>query len=403
MEQSAYAVTCENIRSIPKCAQLRMLAGESGASRHIRWVHYVEEPSYIQFLKGGELVLTTGLLLRDRETFLDFISQLHSRNIAGVVINEPPTGEIPYLEDIRSLGDRLGLCIFSLPFQCRFVDLMQSITRQIFLNQQQRHDLDTMLFSLFFDAASPYQHGAEALAKHGFHPGTHRCCFVISFRGKDGAAVELRQMASQVYERLRAVRRGRKMLYLLHGNELLGMFAVKEEETAETALGCCRDVHKELSAAFPGVALFAGTGDLAVGFSSLREEMESVRAAASLAAGLGLPLLESRRCGLFRILSGVQRPELLKGLSEGVLAPLLDYDEKRGGELVKTLHRYLMNSGSLQATADELFIHYNTLRHRLRTIEELLGQDLSSYHTIFELMLAFLIRRYLDESGEINE
>ena len=396
VEQSGYAVTCENIKKLPGCARLRIIAGAAGAFRQIRWVHYVEEPSYIQFLKGGELVLTTGLLLRDREMFLGFIRQLKSKQIAGIVINEPPEGAIPYLEDIRRLCDELELCVFSLPFHCRFADIMQSITRQIFLNQQRKHDLDTMLFSLFFDPASPYLHGSDRLNDLGQQ---HRhCCFALVFSGKSGSAVEPRALSGHIQERLHLCRRrlGRNMLCLLHGKELLGFFAMKEGEAAEAALTFCGEIRKAVAEAVPGIRVFAGVGEIGEGLSTVRDEMEVARRVASLAAGQEIPVLESRKCGLFRVLDQVQRPETVEELLTGVLKPLADHDAKRGGELVKTLQRYLINNGSLQKTADDLFIHYNTLRHRLRTVETLLGQDLSDYNAIFELKLAFLARQYLD-------
>lgn len=396
MEQSSYAVTCENIKKLPGCARLRIIAGAAGAFRQIRWVHYVEEPSYIQFLKGGELVLTTGLLLHDREIFLHFIRRLKSKNVSGIVINESPEGDIPYLEDIRKLCDELELCVFSLPFHCRFADIMQSITRQIFLNQQHKHDLDTMLFSLFFDPASPYLHGSDRLNDLGFQ--RRHCCFALVFCGKSGSTVELRPLAGQIHEGMRLFRQrsGRNILYLLHEKELLGFFTVKDGETLGAMRSFGEEVWKTAAEAVPGMKVFAGVGEIGEGLSTVRDEMDIARRVASLAAGMETPVLESRRCGLLRVLDHVERPEMVEDLLAGPLKPLIDHDVKRGGELVKTLRRYLINSGSLQKTADDLFIHYNTLRHRLRTIETLLGQDLSDYDAIFELKLAFLARQYLD-------
>ena len=283
MEQSSYAVTCENIKKLPGCARLRIIAGAAGAFRQIRWVHYVEEPSYIQFLKGGELVLTTGLLLHDREIFLHFIRQLKSKNVSGIVINESPEGDIPYLEDIRKLCDELELCVFSLPFHCRFADIMQSITRQIFLNQQHKHDLDTMLFSLFFDPASPYLHGSDRLNDLGFQ--RRHCCFALVFCGKSGGTVELRPLAGQIHERMRLFRQrsGRNILYLLHGKELaeylisnIGVFCSRRARDF-------RDRQKVLSISAHGrvqhLSKRSGCRGMPAGHVSARVERRAARAA----------------------------------------------------------------------------------------------------------------------------
>ena len=55
---------------------------------------------------------------------------------------------------------------------------------------------------------------------------------------------------------------------------------------------------------------------------------------------------------------------------------LAGYDKERNTELVKTLETYLDHGGSLVDTAEILFIHRNTLLHRLERIGELCGLDL---------------------------
>jgi DNA-binding PucR family transcriptional regulator len=55
---------------------------------------------------------------------------------------------------------------------------------------------------------------------------------------------------------------------------------------------------------------------------------------------------------------------------------LAAYDEKRATELVKTLESYLDHGSSLVDTAQALYIHRNTLLHRLERIEQLCPVDL---------------------------
>lgn len=55
---------------------------------------------------------------------------------------------------------------------------------------------------------------------------------------------------------------------------------------------------------------------------------------------------------------------------------LATYDQERNTELVKTLETYLDQGGSLVDAAERLFIHRNTLLHRLERINELCNLDL---------------------------
>lgn len=57
------------------------------------------------------------------------------------------------------------------------------------------------------------------------------------------------------------------------------------------------------------------------------------------------------------------------------LGPLLDYDSRRGTQLVPTAWTFLENDGSMAAAASALHIHANTLRQRLDRIDSVLGES----------------------------
>ena len=48
----------------------RVVAGEESLDRLVRWVHAIELPDAARLLRGGELVLTTGIALPDEEELL---------------------------------------------------------------------------------------------------------------------------------------------------------------------------------------------------------------------------------------------------------------------------------------------------------------------------------------------
>jgi DNA-binding PucR family transcriptional regulator len=92
--------------------------------------------------------------------------------------------------------------------------------------------------------------------------------------------------------------------------------------------------------------------------------------------------------GVYRILAEV---EDLKGIERFVqdwLGLLLNYDAKKGSELVTTLSRYLECGGSYDATAKALSVHRSTLKYRLQRIREISGHDLACPDTHFNLQLA---------------
>ncbi|WP_104815772.1 helix-turn-helix domain-containing protein [Kitasatospora sp. MMS16-BH015] len=74
------------------------------------------------------------------------------------------------------------------------------------------------------------------------------------------------------------------------------------------------------------------------------------------------------------------------------LGPLLDYDRRRGTELVRTLRAYFDCGGSLTRAKDELHVHVNTVVQRLDRVETLLGPDWNRPEQALELQLALRLQ-----------
>jgi sugar diacid utilization regulator len=97
---------------------------------------------------------------------------------------------------------------------------------------------------------------------------------------------------------------------------------------------------------------------------------------------------EFDRLGVYRLLADVGEPRSVERFVREWLGELLDYDARKGSELVETLSRYLECGRSYEATTSVLAIHRSTLKYRLRRIREISGHDLGDPDTYFNLQLA---------------
>ncbi|WP_199839636.1 helix-turn-helix domain-containing protein, partial [Streptomyces sp. XY431] len=82
----------------------------------------------------------------------------------------------------------------------------------------------------------------------------------------------------------------------------------------------------------------------------------------------------------------------VSGFVGATLGPLLDYDARRGTELVRTLRAYFDCGGSLTRAKDELHVHVNTVVQRLDRVEVLLGRDWNGPERSLELQLALRLQ-----------
>jgi PucR C-terminal helix-turn-helix domain len=79
--------------------------------------------------------------------------------------------------------------------------------------------------------------------------------------------------------------------------------------------------------------------------------------------------------------------EILRRIIDPVLA-----HGKTGATLIDTVSRYLENDGRLELTAEQMFMHVNTVRYRLRRFEELTGMNLRHVDDLVQIWWA--LRRH---------
>jgi DNA-binding PucR family transcriptional regulator len=77
------------------------------------------------------------------------------------------------------------------------------------------------------------------------------------------------------------------------------------------------------------------------------------------------------------------------------LDKIIKYDNANGTFLEETLLTYYMNGFNTVRAAEALYIHRNSLLHRLEKIEELLDIKLTDYMEYLDLINSILVKRFM--------
>ena len=135
-----------------------------------------------------------------------------------------------------------------------------------------------------------------------------------------------------------------------------------------------------------------GTSGGAAGWTvaGVGRHLAQARQARQVAAllGSGVRVVDAAGLGSVELLLATAPAEARKAFRDSLLSPLLDYDADHGTELVRTLRVFLDCSGSWTKAAEAMFVHVNSLRYRMRRVEELTGRDLGSLADQAALLLA---------------
>lgn len=108
-------------------SKTRLVAGASGLNREVRWAHIVDMPDVLQWVRPGQLLLTTGYAWsRDDDSQRELVRALAEQNLAGVGLAVPrffthfPTA-------FRDEADRLGLPLIEIPWEIPFSQITEEL------------------------------------------------------------------------------------------------------------------------------------------------------------------------------------------------------------------------------------------------------------------------------------
>ncbi|MEK4425804.1 helix-turn-helix domain-containing protein [Solibacillus sp. FSL K6-1523] len=107
------------------------------------------------------------------------------------------------------------------------------------------------------------------------------------------------------------------------------------------------------------------------------------------------PVVHYDDLGILGVLFNAEDPESMKIFMNKHLQPIIEYDQKNNSDLIRTLQIYLDNESVIQVSAEQLHVHYNTLRYRLNRIEEILNMDLSNPYNRLNIQISLLIAQLL--------
>ena len=107
----------------------RVVAGAAGLDRVVRWVHVTELVDVGTILRGGELVLSTGIAWpEDRDRLADFVADLAKLGAAGLVLElgrRYTDSSLP--KALLAAAEKHSLPVITLALDTRFVSITEAV------------------------------------------------------------------------------------------------------------------------------------------------------------------------------------------------------------------------------------------------------------------------------------
>lgn len=366
-------------------ASVRLLAGQGGFSRPIDEVGILDY-ELVPGLKSryqrtnfyeGQLVLSTFLYARDNPyLIIDAVKYLVSVGASALVIKNVFRLEIPdaalRFANARNLpvllvtDDRFYFDEVILEVGLRVHELVQSAfaQREIDALLDERDDQSAVL--------------AHAQRLNPSFDDELAALYVLSDGGLDrSAALERLQGMAGVRDLICGFDQG--ILAVITADPLTA-------QQVERAFGLLQERLLDVED-----VLCIGVSEIHQGISSLALVILEAIHAARIAELKSQPAVSYRDLGTLRALLPHATSPAMRSFERQVMEPLRDFDTEHTASLEHTLTVFLESDRSLARTAEALGTHPNTIRYRMKQIQQVTGLDWQRPQDMEQLSLAHAI------------
>ena len=369
--------------------RIELRGGAGGLDNMVNWVHLLENLHTVDFIRGSELILTTGMVSRQmgvEKWLTEFISALSKNGACGLVVNVGKHID-PLPECAISLCDELRFPIFTIPWEIHLVDIVRDFCNRIFESDQNEESVTKAFMRAIFSPTDREGY-VEFLKARGYRPDGLYRVFIIREKTPTPQSKEWTERFDTIL-RNRLNRENKSYHLFRHEEKLVGIFpdvAGMDEASAITDILCgLFDQH------FPGKDLRIGVGPAVQEIGLLEKTYRRAILALRFAGRSGNRSALFETMGLYRMLLSTDDTDLLREMLDENLGRLISYDEKNKSDNMEILRLYIQSNFSVQQVGQQTYMHRNTINYRVRKIKEILGTDLESMDEKLKCLLAFYI------------
>ena len=365
--------------------EMKFLAGKNGWANSISWVHLLEDTTIIQNFWGKEVAVTTGLGFPEKEDWMRLARKLNRYHASGLIINVGQyIREIP--EELMAYCDENDLPLLTVPWEVRLSDMIKDFSIRVFVQDNTDEQIATALIAAIETPDNQTAYRRE-LWQYFDVDGSFQV-LLLTCEGLDAMdMVERRKLSYRIQVYLEDITHNASFFYY-NSDFVLVANAVPEETLYQLIEGAIKRGEKRM----PERKLRVGIGSKCMDISRLSVSYRRAKAAVQMAMAQKRQVVKFDDGGLYRLLYMVEDTGVLQEIETECLAALEEYDRKYNAGYVETLQSYLKHNGSIQAVAEELYTHRNTVLYRLGNIRKVLGNELKTPEERLPYQMAFYIR-----------
>lgn len=380
-------ITYPELLQLKEMNQARVIAGDDGLYRLITWYSISEIVDYKTEDYDKKLVFIAGIGMTDyTKDLLKILHYVYDRGAAGVVLEIGPyIPEVPI--SIIKAADSMQFPLLTLPFDTKVSVVTYAMTQLLFSRTNYLQGVNAITSQLLKPDFSENTELSKRARFYGYKQENSYCVILVE-SDENNSEYSLQFLLLTIFEHFQK-HNIKNWLWMQKDTQAYFLFPLSDTQQMQS----------EIVSVFPAAKPFAFSAGVGSVFSTLADANQS-------AAEAEEALHMIHQChkkteirffedtGIYRLLFHFPDKTELQNISETILCDLIAYDLENQTCLVQTLENYLDCNCNVTATSDAMNVHRNTIKYRVKKIEELLDVNFLDYNQCFQLRLAYKIRKY---------
>ena len=392
---------CKDLFKLPSLSKMKIIAGNKGLNKIIRWSYKAESIHLAKWVHGGELLIVSKMVIHEKDFNLyNFLKEAISLNISGALLLIGPNYIEQIPQSVINLSNQKHFPLFLIPWDTPLVDIFEELGHAIASINLINDKHKDLLFSIIFNTNLSLDYLKYQSQEVNFSFDGYLQFFEINFLlPQSENAIILNDVDKDTIC---------QFIHTLFENEHIPILSSSYTKNIIALINVNNTSLDTLNTLFPQILNYIKENYpnyiVNIGIGTRQKSLEKYKLSYEQASKcINLAIKQKQKnmiyyyeqLGLYQLFYDINNKTLLDNFVHNILYSLIAYDKKYNTNLIQTLEVYLNKNCNLNQTAETLFIHRNTIKYRLQRIEEITNTSLNDAFTRLNFFNAILIKKFL--------
>lgn len=402
-------ITLKEALKIGELKKGKVIAGEKGLNRIVSYVDILEVPDMIGWLRGEELILTTGYAIKDNPDMQEkLISELAKIDAAGIVIKVNRfLDKIP--EIMIKKANELNFPIIQIPPDIPYIDITHPLLKEILLKQNEEKFMNETLKEILcnnMDDKTFVKRKLKSLSSN-FDINAPIIMLVASYDNMQNLKKVVKIEELQYKKSILFGEIDNHFVIICNGEHSLLENAEWKRDIEELLFYSDSGIKKERDN-----NIMCVVSRVITDFSMIQKEYFRLSNAINVIEIMKeireLPIKNKLwyfydEIVHYIFLYTVSNSDIVTDFIDYILTPFKKIPEKDRELLMHTLYEYVRNGGNISKTSRNCFLHRNTLIYRMNKLREILNTSFNFTDSTEEMFKYYLALTLYQFKKSINE